>query len=143
MNNAFVEEAVLWLGQAQMDWDTASQFAKATPYAACFYSQQAAEKSLKALYAAEGLDVPRVHSIGRLLSGLTPTYAELEIFDDVASVLDAFYIGTRYPSGEMGQIPGKNYTGKNAADAVAIAQKIVSTCQTIFGRLVQSGGGAS
>ncbi|MCL4318391.1 MAG: HEPN domain-containing protein [Firmicutes bacterium] len=137
MSNVFIEEATLWLGQAQMDWETASQFAKAIPYAACFYSQQSAEKSLTALYALEGLDVPRIHSIGRLLSGLTPTYKELEAFPDVASVLDAYYIGTRYPSGEMGQIPGKNYTGKNATDAVAIAQNIVSVCQTIFGRVVQ------
>ena len=57
---------------------------------------------------------------------------------DVASILDAYYIGTRYPSGEMGQIPGKNYTSKNATDAVAIAQDIVSVCQTIFGREVQN-----
>ncbi len=90
-------------------------------------------------YALGGLDVPRIHSIARLLSGLTPTYAELEKFRDVASVLDAYYIGTRYPSGEMGQIPGKSYTSKNATDAVAIAHDIVSACQTIFGRVVQNG----
>lgn len=93
---------------------------------------------MKALYALAGVDDPRIHSIGRLLSGLTTTHADLEGFQDVASVLDAYYIGTRYPSGEMGQIPGKNFTTKNATDAVAIAKDVVSTCQTIFGRIVQN-----
>lgn len=124
-----------------MDADTAAQMIMVAPYAACFYSQQATEKSLKALYALNGLDVPRIHSIGRLLSELSGHFGELAAFQNVASVLDAYYIGTRYPSGDLGQIPGKNYTTKNAEDAVAVAQEIVETCQTIFGHTVQADSG--
>ena len=137
MSNHWVSEAGLWIAQSQLDWDTAHELAESRPYVSCFYAQQAAEKALKSVYVVEGLEMPRIHSIGGLLSGLMDQFSQFEPFRDVAAILDAYYIGTRYPSAELGQVPGKNYTMKNANDAVTAAKGIVDACQSIFGAAAQ------
>jgi len=112
MKSSWAEDAILWLGQAELDLGTAQQLISSSPYSACFYAQQAAEKSLKSIYVLYGLDMPRVHSIGRLIIGLEAQFHDLSPHRDDAAILDGYYIGTRYPSIELGQIPGKNYTKK-------------------------------
>ncbi len=134
-----LEEAALWLGQSEMDLDTARKMADAAPYAACFYAQQAAEKALKAVcLAASGVVPPRIRSVGRLISGLMDTYGQFKPFLDSAAQLDSYYIGTRYPHAELGQVPGRSYTSRNAHDAVQAAEPMVRECQLVYGGLVEA-----
>ena len=64
-------------------------------WAACFHAQQAAEKALKALLVARGIDFPRTHALERLIDLLD---AEGELFDR-GSVLElsAWAVAGRYP----------------------------------------------
>lgn len=65
---------------------------------ACFHSQQAAEKSLKALLVALDLAIPRTHDLVRLLDCLTVRLPSLEAFAESAALLTQFGVTPRYPS---------------------------------------------
>ncbi len=135
MSINFLEEAAVWLAEAEIDRATAENVAEKFPAPACFHAQQAAEKALEAIYLAGGVDFPHIHAISELLDGLAPTYESLNQFRDVASILDDYYVGTRYFSRVVGAIPRKRYTPKNAKDSIAHATAIASECQRIYARL--------
>ena len=64
----------------------------------CFDAQQAAEKALKGLLVHSGLDVPRTHSVGYLLSIIKessgmPVPPQVE----QAALLSDYAVTTRYP----------------------------------------------
>jgi len=67
-----------------------------------FHSQQAVEKSLKALLEYKQYEVPKIHSITRLF-GLTKEYFTFESYD-LINLLDSLYIESRYP-GDLGLLP--------------------------------------
>lgn len=95
------EEAQRWLEQARWDVNAARRVREAGLYSlACFVSQQAAEKALKAYLFCQGLEVIREHSVGRLAKRATnydPEFAEIKAW---AALLDKYYIPTRYPSAD-------------------------------------------
>ena len=61
-------EARRWLRYALDDLEIAGQMARdaARPRYACWFSQQAAEKALKAALVLEGIDAPYIHDLRRL-----------------------------------------------------------------------------
>ncbi len=67
-----------------------------------FHSQQAAEKSLKALLEFHKKDVPKIHSLNRLFK-LTENYLKPDN-QEVVNILDSLYIESRYP-GALGLLP--------------------------------------
>ncbi len=140
MSINFLEEAAIWLAEAEVDRATAASLVGKFPAPACFHAQQTAEKALKAIYLASGVDYPYFHAISELLGGLADTYETLNQFRDVASVLDDYYIGTRYFSRSVGAVPRKRYTPKNAKDALVHAEAIFAECQQLYGRLVMETG---
>ncbi len=55
-----------WLSKATEDLAVAELILEsdvAARWAACFHAQQAAEKSLKAMLVAQGIDFPRTHAL--------------------------------------------------------------------------------
>jgi HEPN domain-containing protein len=88
MKNLWTEDAILWLGQAELDLSTARQLIVTASYAACFYAQQASEKALKSVCVLYGLALPRVHSIGRLIAGLEEQFSMVSAHRDSAAILD-------------------------------------------------------
>lgn len=121
-----------WYKQAQRDLESARTQAREEFFEwACFISQQAAEKAVKAAYqklAAEAWG----HSVYDLLKGLAekvPVSAEL--FDS-ARLLDKFYIPARYPNGWSEGFPGEYITKKDAEDAVSGSEKILRFCEGIL-----------
>lgn len=65
----------------------------------CFHAQQAAEKSIKAVLIQEGVEVPRVHSIERLIDLLPASVARTN--DLIAAAELTEYATTfRYPGEE-------------------------------------------
>ena len=60
-------EALRWLRYAQEDLEVAGQMARAArPRYACWFSQQSAEKPLKAVLVLESVDFPYSHDLRRL-----------------------------------------------------------------------------
>lgn len=87
-----------WLEKATEDLKVAGLIATSAVgalWAACFHAQQAAEKSLKAVLVARGIDFPRTHSLERLLDLLG---AEASNFERSTLVeLTPWAVAGRYP----------------------------------------------
>jgi HEPN domain-containing protein len=96
---------------------------------ACFGSQQAAEKALKAVFAARGEDAWG-HSVRELLEALLPDAPAALL--DAARELDRCYIPTRYPNGFDRGAP-KDHFGESDADrTIAGAEQILGLCDGLL-----------
>lgn len=118
-----------WLWQAKRDLEHAQASNKGEFYEwACFASQQAAEKALKALFQHVGAD-----AWGHLLANLVDAipgemHAPPEVIE-AAKELDKHYILPRYPDALPGGAPGQSYTRSEAERAIANAQRILRFCE--------------
>lgn len=126
------EEAQRWFEQARWDVGAGRRVREAGLYSlACFVSQQAAEKALKAYLFCQGLEVIREHSVGRLAKRAAqydPDFAEVRVW---AALLDKYYIPTRYPNGlASGGIPAEAYDDHDAARALELAEKLFEVVET-------------
>lgn len=95
---------------------------------ACFASQQAAEKAVKAVYEhlhGEGWG----HVISKLLRGLPDQDAITKDLLETAMRLDKLYILPRYPNGFESGAPGDFYTRMEAEAAIADATAIIEFCR--------------
>ena len=64
---------------------------------ACFHAQQAAEKALKALMAAIGLEVPRTHDVVALVKVLSGELPDIVALREAVASVSPFAVSTRYP----------------------------------------------
>ena len=90
-----------------------------------FHSQQAIEKSFKAIIEEKGLIIPRVHSLQRLHSIVEeylPPFIDLEELD----ALDEIYTSSRYP-GDIGMIITGKPTKQQATEFYETSKKINQT----------------
>ncbi len=70
-----------------------------------FHAQQLAEKTFKALFEEQCLDIPKIHSLVTLWRRVVPSWPEFEKVDeDILCRLDLLYIDARYP-GNLGLLP--------------------------------------
>ncbi len=122
--NAHLVEARRWFRQAQADLDVVRTL-RASQHcaAACFHSQQAAEKALKAVLYSQGARVVLGHAVQQLAQQCQahdPTFAS--VFGD-AALLDQFYIPTRYPNGlPTPAVPSETYSEAQAERVLAVAE---------------------
>lgn len=86
---------------------------------ACFHSQQAAEKSLKALFVAVDRTVPRTHDLVQLLDSLAEQLPGLENLAESVALLTQFGVTPRYPSFLASE------TEEDARAALAAAQELM------------------
>ena len=93
-----------------------------------FHSQQAIEKSFKAILENASIPVPKVHKLETLVSKLNIT---LEINYDILTTLDLLYIESRYP-GDMGLLPNGKPTLNDAKEFYDFAKEIFSQICTIL-----------
>lgn len=126
MRNEPLEEGQRWLRQARQDLHWTRHLAEEGAYhLACFLAQQVAEKALKAFLYAQGKEIVLGHSVERLCSDATAFDVQFREHARSWSILDGYYIPTRYPNSLPGGIPADVYT-KDAADrAVALADEVV------------------
>ncbi|MEW6718213.1 MAG: HEPN domain-containing protein [Chloroflexota bacterium] len=120
-------EARRWLQQARADLEVVKTLRSAGHYAAaCFHSQQAAEKALKAVLYSQGARVVLGHAAGefvRQCQSLDVAFANL--LGD-AALLDQFYIPTRYPNGlPTPAVPSESYSESQAKDAQQAAERVL------------------
>jgi len=122
--------AALWMQTATEDLKAARALSEQGLYpAACFFSQQCAEKAVKALWYALDQE-PWGHSVVQLLSDfVSRDTLAVEEWLDCARALDQFYIPTRYPDSLPGITPGQAYGLPDATRAIACAETILTGCR--------------
>jgi HEPN domain-containing protein len=126
MRKSALEEGKRWLEQAQEDLRWAKHLAERGGYhIACFLAQQIGEKALKALMYSEGEEIVLGHSIERLCRAASQWSSELNDHVNRWSILDGFYVATRYPNSVPDSIPARVYTQDAAKEAVKMAEEIV------------------
>ena len=124
-----LREAGRWLSTADDDLASARILEKNGQYAhACFHAQQAAEKSLKALWIREDAD-PWGHSVKKLIDDLeainVTAHQDFDQYARAGLILDRFYIPTRYPNGLPDLTPAEAFVTDDAANCVLLAGIIV------------------
>ena len=132
------DEAERWLRQAESDLAFAALGAReGFPAQACFTSQQAAEKALKAVLYLSGARFAPGHSVVELLDRARAAVADtdaapLRRLQDSARQLDQYYIPTRYPNGLPGGVPAEVFTDTQAEDAVGRARAFVEAARALL-----------
>ena len=140
MKGAARDEAERWLRQAESDLAFAALGAReGFPAQACFTSQQAAEKAVKAVLYLSGARFVPGHSVVELLDRAAAAVADadaapLRRLQDSARQLDQYYIPTRYPNGLPGGIPAEVFTDTQAEDAVGRARSFVEAARARLSR---------
>jgi HEPN domain-containing protein len=133
MRNRPLEEGQRWLRQAQEDLHWSRHLAEQGAYhLACFLSQQVAEKALKAFLYAQGDDLVIGHSVARLCAAATVYEPQFAIHARSWSILDGYYIATRYPNGLPDGIPAEVYTQQAAQSAVGLAAEAVDLVASLL-----------
>ena len=136
-------EAARWLAQAQDDLRFAEWVLEEDRFfdKGCFIAQQAGEKALKALLYSGGARMVLGHSCAELLAKLILGFPELATLRDPATVLDRFYIPTRYPNGLPGGAPYESFRRSDLEQALAMARQIVqSVARRLAGKDVADPG---
>ncbi len=122
-----------WLVQAENDLRFAELASRERFFAqACFNSQQAAEKALKAFLYARGAEQVMGHSVADLAAEcarLEPEFAKLK---ERAAPLDQFYLSTRYPNSLPGGIPAEAFTARDAERALEMAREVIAVVKRRF-----------
>lgn len=120
------EEAERWLAQAAVDLRWVDHLVKEGGWhIACFLAQQVTEKAIKAFLYSQGEEIVLGHSVERLCSAakrFQPRFAE---WAQRWTLLDSYYVATRYPNGLPDGIPADVYTRDAAAGALALAREAV------------------
>ena len=118
-----------WLRQAEKDLESARDSLAAKHHEwACFQSQQAAEKALKAFLYSKGLRAILTHSIRDLVLDCSKYERDFSNLISPGKVLDTYYIPTRYPNGLVGtEIPSEYYSQEDADQCISYAELILKT----------------
>ncbi len=115
-----------WWKQGIEDLDTAEKMTKLKKYSdASFYSQQAVEKALKALFIKIKKDMPpRTHSLVELGRALKISGKLLSNMKD----LNPEYVVSRYPDAAYG-VPSELYTEERAKTNIGKAKEVIEWIQ--------------
>ncbi|RLG51206.1 MAG: DNA-binding protein [Thermoproteota archaeon] len=124
-----------WMDQAEGDLEHARSDMERGFYDwACFSSQQAAEKAVKAVFQKMGAEAWG-HSVADLLKELSGKHRVLEELIDEALELDKAYIPTRYPNAHPSGSPRARYTKGEAKRLIEHADKIIKFCADLLSKI--------
>jgi len=112
-----------WLEQATVDLRWAEDLVERGGYH--FLAQQVADKALKGLLYARGLEIVLGHSVERLCREAAEWEPDIEKGGRRWAILDSYYVPTRYPNSVPGNIPARVYTAEAAQVAVVLAREVV------------------
>jgi HEPN domain-containing protein len=117
-----------WLNQARRDLDLAKHAVSGGFHEwACFASQQAGEKAVKALVAVLGGEA-RGHAIVPIASNLPRSEQFAADLLDAARRLDRLYSPTRDPTGFDRGAPRDYFTQQDSSTAIKDAEAILRFC---------------
>ncbi len=121
-----MREAQRWLNQAKNDLEAAKWNSEGKFYAqACFLSQQAAEKALKAYLYSIGKRKIITHSTFTLAKECAQENTAFNSILSICAELDKHYIPSRYPNGLPDSTPSEVYLKQDALDSINNSQKIL------------------
>jgi HEPN domain-containing protein len=121
-----------WYEQGKRDFERALLDLKYQYYEwACFTSQQAAEKVLKALALKLGYTIWG-HSLTEIIKIISEKIRVPEEIGNSAMTLDIYYIPTRYPNGFSSGKPSDYFTEKHAMEAINAAGDIIRFCEGVL-----------
>ena len=127
MRNSALQEGERWLSQAAEDLKWTKLLAEQGGWhLACFLSQQVTEKALKAFLYAQIEEIVLGHSVARLCADAAEYNMNFSEKAKRWSLLDGYYIPTRYPNGLPDGIPAEVFTEEAAKSAVALAEEAVN-----------------
>jgi HEPN domain-containing protein len=101
---AELEIARQWVAKARndlLDADNNLASAQVPTDTVCFHCQQAAEKLLKAVLAAQGVPPPRTHVLMLLADQLTASFPTVEQLADDLAILTPYAVAARYPDDDF------------------------------------------
>ena len=128
------ERSADWMKQAKKDLLVAKKLAQDEVYEwSCFIAQQAAEKSIKAVYQKLG-GTAWGHSLRELLEGLRDHADVPDSIRRDAGMLDRFYVPARYPDGFLRGAPCEYFTKEDTGDAISGAGRIIQFCEGLLAR---------
>jgi HEPN domain-containing protein len=93
------DESKIWLNYAETDLRAAQALLESSeffPRQICFFAQQCADKSIKAILVFEEVNFPKSHDLDRLRDLIPDGWKFKEIFPDLAE-LTIWAIESRYP----------------------------------------------
>ena len=96
----------------------------------CFHAQQAAEKALKAFLHHRTENVPRVHSLSKLVAMCSKHDRTFLRLKTIALSLDRYYIPTRYPEAASGTLDSGLPDQSDAKTAAAQMTRILRFVKT-------------
>ncbi|HEV8129856.1 MAG TPA: HEPN domain-containing protein [Acidobacteriota bacterium] len=130
-----MERSADWMDQAQGDLEHARNDVSGGFYDwACFSSQQAAEKAVKAAFQMAAQEAWG-HSVADLLKELSKSRAVPSELIDTALELDKAYIPTRYPNAHPSGSPRFRYTKAEAERMIHNAEKVIEYCKGLLSSL--------
>jgi HEPN domain-containing protein len=140
MNNN-EREAVRWYIQGAKDGKTAEKNAAAGDFeVSCFLFHQAAEKILKAFLLLRGVRPVTGHSNTRLAARCAELDGRFHALAEPCSLLDLFYIPTRYPYALPGGVPYEYFTLEHAQQALDAFQDVYRLTYEFFRDLTEHTG---
>jgi HEPN domain-containing protein len=123
-----------WFNQAYRDLEQAKDSREAGRHEwACFAAHQSAEKAVKALHLYLKQEAWG-HVVAQLLRQLPDAIRVPSELVEKGSVLDNFYIPTRYPNGHPSGSPFEHYGSLQSGQAIEYASEIIE-----FARLQMAG----
>ena len=127
-----MERSKDWMKQAERDLESPKTQLEHNFFEwACFLSQQAAEKAIKAVYQKIGGEAWG-YSIKELLEGIEEKIDIPQDLIEKGKYLDRFYIPTRYPNGWPSGIPADYITKEETVNAISYSEKIVQFCKSFL-----------
>jgi len=121
------ERYVDWLEEALDDYEVAMELYRLKRYSkACFFSQQASEKALKALMIKKMRTYVDIHSVAELLRRLRGVVSVPEELIAMGEKLDRYYIPTRYPNAWPYGAPHRHYDEEDARLALRYAEEVLA-----------------
>jgi len=121
--------ALRWMVTAEEDLDAAETLVRTRHYAqACFFTQQAGEKAVKALWYLVDSDTWG-HSVQKLVTEYPHDLPDRALWVKWGATLDKFYIPTRYPNGLPDLTPGQVYQPEDAEEGLKTARNLIEGCR--------------
>ncbi len=135
-----LDEGLRWLRQSKVDLHWAEHLGEQGAYhLACFLAQQVTEKALKGYLYAQGEEVVLGHSVERLSAAAAQYDGRFTERARRWSVLDGYYIPTRYPNGLPDGIPSDVFTSEAATNALALAGDAVGWVESLLDDMTEGG----
>lgn len=128
-----------WLRRARDDLDVAKEIIvrEHLTNMVAFHSQQAVEKSLKAIVEEFEIGFVKIHNLERLL-GMVRKQMSLDVDLDIIKRLDEVYISTRYP-GDLGLLPSGKPTIQDAKELFDFSDALYRNVKKLLEQSTEEG----